>query len=130
MLQIYHTPTAYDGANAQTTAPRAATPGAALWRIVERGLGLGAQPHPDALRASTLPLQGRVFAARRAGYFLPYGFGVVWLCMPANGEGAGAPLSLFLSALGFFFSLLLRIWPFAMASSGFAVSDSKVDGAI
>jgi hypothetical protein len=29
------------------------------------------QPHPDALRASTLPLQGRVFAARRAGYFLP-----------------------------------------------------------
>ena len=94
-------------------------------------MGPVAQPHPDALRASTLPLQGRVFAAaRRAGYFLPYGFGVVWLCMPANGEGAGAPLSLFLSCLGFFFSLLLRIWPFAMASSGFAVNDSKADGAI
>jgi hypothetical protein len=39
-------------------------------------------------------------------------------------------LSLFLSCLGFFFSLLLRIWPFAMASSGLAVNDSKVDGAI
>jgi len=50
--------------------------------------------------------------------------------MPANGEGAGAPLSLFLSCFGFFFSLLLRIWPFAMASSGFAVNDSKADGAI
>src|ERR1700761_2408772 len=37
--------------------------------------------------------------------------------MPANGEGAAAPLSLFLSCFGFFFSLLLRIWPFAMASS-------------
>jgi hypothetical protein len=68
--------------------------------------------------------------ARRAGYFLPYGFGVVWLCIPANGEGAAAPLSLFLSCFGFFFSLLLRIWPFAMASSGFAVNDSKADGAI
>src|ERR1700726_2052222 len=74
------------------------------------------QPHPDALRASTHPLQGRVFAARRAGYFLPYGFGVVWLCMPANGEGAGALLS-----------LLLRLWPFAMASSG--VGDSSAIGA-
>src|SRR4029077_11010342 len=39
--------------------------------------GLGAHPHPDALRASTLPLQGRVLAAAcRDGYdFLPYAFG-------------------------------------------------------
>jgi hypothetical protein len=35
---------------------------------------------------------------------------------------------LFLSCFGFFFSLLLRIWPFAMASSG--LDDSKTDGAI
>jgi hypothetical protein len=31
----------------------------------------------------------------------------------ANGDGAGAALTLFFSAFGFFFSRLLLIWPFA-----------------
>jgi hypothetical protein len=31
----------------------------------------------------------------------------------ANGDAAGALFFLFLSAFGFFFSRLLRIWPFA-----------------
>ena len=43
-------------------------------------------------------------------YFFPYGLAPGWLCIPANGEGAGPPFCfLFLSCFGFFFSLLLRI---------------------
>src|SRR6516225_4130450 len=37
--------------------------------------------------------------------------------LTANGEGASAPFFLFLSCFGFFFSLLLRICPFAMVTS-------------
>jgi hypothetical protein len=35
----------------------------------------------------------------------------------ANGDAAGAALTLFLSAFGFFFSRLLLIWPFATSLS-------------
>src|SRR5580692_8409340 len=79
---------------------------------------------PSPCRGGCLPLR----AAPAYDFLLPYAFGFAWLCMPANGEGAGAPFCLFLSCLGFFFSLLLRIWPFAMASSG--LNDSKADGAM
>ncbi len=67
----------------------------------------------DALSATTSPTT-RWWRRRRkpwrrgwsAAYFLPPGLAWPWLA--ANGEGA-APLALFLSCLGFFFSLLLLI---------------------
>ena len=49
----------------------------------------------------------------------------------ANGDAAGAALTLFLSAFGFFFSRLLLIWPFATllsrGSDGTTLTDSYGD---
>lgn len=72
------------------------------------------QVHPQLRRGAEIFSQTYCDRSgdRRASYcFLPYGYvpGLDWLCMPANGDGAGAAFFLFLSCFGFFFSLLLRI---------------------
>src|SRR5580704_7800207 len=58
MLEIYHTLTVQDGANAQTAAPRRRRPARYGASSSADLSGLGARPHPDALRASTLPPAG------------------------------------------------------------------------
>jgi hypothetical protein len=70
-------------------------------KIADFRYPLRASSEPIAVRYDNFPPRGS-FPVSRTG---------------VNGEATGALFFLFLSAFGFFFSRLLRIWPFAILIS-------------
>jgi hypothetical protein len=62
----------------------------------------------DRSGAEKFAARGGAYRARRQ-FFLLFGLWPAGVLPAANGDGAGPPFLRFLSAFGFFFSLLLRI---------------------